>query len=212
MANGLSKEAIVFLVLAVLAVGYVVMDANGISSNVVTGQAVKGMKPVLGDVNLDNICRATKDCGYTAKSDLNQLKDVIDDLKDDVDEFEDDFESLQNAFMSKTGTKYIGFNEIKAFYGNGDFQSDGSTGGVICKEMGFTTCIAGHTFETDYRFQSTDQSCSGIQLDIHSEGIVPCSYGGVKGSCGSDTNSYTVEPQKGDVRSDRIITGVFCSK
>lgn len=210
MSNQLSKEAIVFLVLAVLAVGYVVMDGNTLSADV-AGQAAKAMKPVLGDIDLNNICRATSQCGFAPKEAIDNLEDVVDDLKDDVLEFEDDFEGLQNAFMSKTGVEYIGFNEIKAFYGNGDFQKD-FTAGIICKDMGFPTCVAGQALDTEFRFQSTDLTCGGIQLSIPSDKIVPCNYGSIKGSCDSDTNPFAVEPQKGDFRSNRMIMGVFCSK
>lgn len=103
----------------------------------------------------------------------------------------------------------IEFNEIKKFYGDGNFQL-GKSAESICHDLSCGGCFASQIQKMNTYFESKDGSCKDSQLDTFDEELAGCEGMGSYGDCGiSDVNKK--EPGYGDHKYQQILTGVICT-
>ncbi len=107
----------------------------------------------------------------------------------------------------------VQFNEIKKFYGSGSFQT-GKSAGTICKELGCGGCFAGQIEGITTYYESADNKCNKIQLDVMDNKLSGCDSQGLAlgvSPCNSDKSTYLREPAYGDTTYHSILMDVLCS-
>ena len=105
----------------------------------------------------------------------------------------------------------IGFNEIKKFYTNGDFQL-GKPAEDICDELGCGGCFAGQIEGMTTYYESTGNVCSNPQTYTSNSELVSCDvYGFSSGPCDTTTMLVVKEPAFGDFQYQRHLDSVICS-